>query len=471
MSMSLRSHKRMKVLTGLLVVAIGIANCELAEVFSQEPGAPASGQESPAPSEGPAPSEEGSDVGEHEAVPQIESGRGLEERLGLVPEDKPGFDNAAETAVFESAIERWREAISDMREEMIRFNNGTEEISEKHRSRYRELESMGRAYFDDVFQSALRLLQNAPRQNLGAAQFLLFAVHYRFDRDWYEGTGEAAEILLGVQAEDDDLYEIAGVSLYATGHFDRAEPYLRKALEIGKIKEHNFPLLNEFPEVKIQWEREQEFLKSDLQTGDLPQVRFLTTRGEIVVELFEDEAPNTVANFIDLVDQGYYADLSFYQVIAGRIALVGDENGDGSGNAGFGLEDESVGEDSRPFMRGSLAMAKLPDVRSQAGKTLPNTASSQFFFGIQPMPKVHAEHTVFGRIIAGLDTLSLLNRVDPSKKKDDSQIQKSPDRLLSAEVIRRRDHKYEPKRIDKAPLEIATEILGVSGPEGGDATP
>lgn len=381
----------------------------------------------------------------------------------LIPETAADFDNDAEFKKFEELMAEWRGTVAEMRAAMLSFHNGTPEEGPKHLQRYRELEDLGRKQFDATFLQAMRLLEKAPRDNFLAAQYLLIAVHYRFERDWYENTGEAAELLMRVQAKDEALEEIAGVSFFATGQLEKARPHLQKARELGKIKDYNYPLLEEIEFVKPLWEREQEARLAEQAKDDLPRVRLLTTRGEIIVELFEDKVPNTVANFIALAEDGYLDDLPFYQVVPGRIALIGDNSGDGAGNIEFGLADEDVGPDSRPMWRGSLAMAKLPDVRTPNGvETIPNTASAQFFIAFQPLSQVHEQHTVFGRIIEGIAAFSSINRHDAGKKGDDAEMQLPPDRILSAEVIRRRDHPYKPERINKPPLKIVEEFLSNS---------
>ena len=127
---------------------------------------------------------------------------------------------------------------------------------------------------------------------------------------------------------------------------------------------------------------------------ELPQVQLKTSKGDIVIELYEDEAPNTVANFISLVDKGYYNNTIFHRVIEGSMAQGGDPTGTGRGGPGYRFNDEPV---SRKYDRGILAMAN-------AG---PNTNGSQFFimhanYGLPP------NYTIFGRLTSGEDVLDAI---------------------------------------------------------------
>lgn len=361
-----------------------------------------------------------------------------------------GFDADAERRVFREAVEAWGESISETRAVLIRFHNGTAETEPHYRDQYRELQVRGRETFDRAVRAATALLEHDPQESFLQAQFLLVAVHYRYNRDWFELTGPAAEVLMAVGTNDPKLPEIAGVSFFATDQFDRASPHLAKAAETGTLDEKHAGLPQAVEEYRKHWDRERVFRAEDREKDDLPQVRFSTTRGDVLVELFEDQAPNTVANFINLVESGYYDQLPFYQVIDSQIAMVGDAADDGLDASAGRIPDENQRSDARVTFRGSLAMAKLPNPQSQQPRTIPHSARSHFFFTLMPFPEANSEYTVFGRVIQGMDAVSALRRVDPSVK-DPENPAAPPDRVLSAEVIRKRSHPYEPEFIGPSP--------------------
>ncbi len=121
------------------------------------------------------------------------------------------------------------------------------------------------------------------------------------------------------------------------------------------------------------------------------QIRMQTTKGEIVFELFDKEAPKTVSNFIYLTKGGFYDGLTFHRVVPGFVIQGGDPNGTGTGGPGYRFEDEPV---KRAYDRGIVAMAN-------AG---PNTNGSQFFIMLQDTP-LDPLYTVFGKVTKGMDVV------------------------------------------------------------------
>jgi cyclophilin family peptidyl-prolyl cis-trans isomerase len=150
------------------------------------------------------------------------------------------------------------------------------------------------------------------------------------------------------------------------------------------------------------------------------------------IELFENEAPNTVANFISLVEKGYYNGLVFHRVLANFMAQGGDPTGSGSGGPGYRIACECSKPEARMHFRGSLSMA-------HAGR---DTGGSQFFLTFLPTTHLNHRHTCFGRVVRGMDVLSRLQRRDP-----ESPNPPEPDKILEAKVLRKRPHAYEPKKM------------------------
>ena len=166
----------------------------------------------------------------------------------------------------------------------------------------------------------------------------------------------------------------------------------------------------------------------------LPQVKIETSKGDLVIELFEDEAPNTVANFINLVEKEFYDGLKFHRVIEGFVAQGGDPEGNGSGGPGYSIECECYEVEARRHFVGSLSMA-------HAGK---DTGGSQFFLCLTRTPNLNELHTVFGRVTSGLEILDRLARNStPSGPIPNAET----DIIKSMKVIRKRDHEYKPVKI------------------------
>src|SRR5438309_9949762 len=139
-----------------------------------------------------------------------------------------------------------------------------------------------------------------------------------------------------------------------------------------------------------------------------------TTEGTIVFELFDEDAPKTVANFKKLAGEGFYDGLGFHRVIKDFMIQGGCPLGTGTGGPGYTFEDEI---NDHKIVRGALAMAN-------AG---PNTNGSQFFIvTTQAAPWLDGKHTVFGRVAEGMDvvdTISELPRDARDKPHDDVVIE------------------------------------------------
>ena len=132
---------------------------------------------------------------------------------------------------------------------------------------------------------------------------------------------------------------------------------------------------------------------------------FETSRGNIVCELFAQDAPKTVNNFVSLAKDGFYNGTVFHRVIADFMIQGGDPTGTGRGGPGYQFEDE-VKNNPRKHKVGSLSMAN-------AG---PNTNGSQFFITHAPQPHLDARYTVFGRVVAGMEVVDTINQWDVVKR-------------------------------------------------------
>ena len=130
-----------------------------------------------------------------------------------------------------------------------------------------------------------------------------------------------------------------------------------------------------------------------------PRVSMKTSKGEMVIELFADAAPNTVKNFLDLTNKGYYNGLSFHRVIPNFMIQGGCPKGDGTGGPGYKINCEI---NPNKHQRGSLSMA-------HAG---PNTGGSQFFICHSPQGHLDGVHTVFGKVIENVDVVDKVAKGD-----------------------------------------------------------
>ena len=128
-----------------------------------------------------------------------------------------------------------------------------------------------------------------------------------------------------------------------------------------------------------------------------------TSKGVITLELYDADAPKTVANFVELTGKGFYDGLSFHRVIPDFMIQGGCPKGDGTGGPGYQFEDE---QNEHGVVRGVIAMAN-------AG---PNTNGSQFFLvTTAAAPWLDGRHTVFGKITAGMDVVDAIEQVETGR--------------------------------------------------------
>lgn len=131
------------------------------------------------------------------------------------------------------------------------------------------------------------------------------------------------------------------------------------------------------------------------------QARIETDKGTMVLDLYPDEAPGTVANFTKLARSGFYTNLTFHRVIPKFMIQGGCPRGDGTGGPGYTIPCETEGNPHH-HVRGSLSMA-------HRGK---DTGGSQFFICHTPQPHLNGVHTVFGKVVEGLDVLDNIRQGD-----------------------------------------------------------
>lgn len=130
------------------------------------------------------------------------------------------------------------------------------------------------------------------------------------------------------------------------------------------------------------------------------KIRFTTNKGIFVGELFEDKAPTTTKNFIDLTEKGYYDGLIFHRVIDGFMIQGGDPTGTGTGGPGYTIKDE-FGAGLAHDDEGIFSMAN-------AG---PDTGGSQFFITLAPTPWLNGHHAIFGKVVEGMDVVREIGAV------------------------------------------------------------
>lgn len=356
------------------------------------------------------------------------------------PEQSAAYDAAM--ARFEQSRQELAAALGDQQETFLHYVN-REARTPAAKQEFKERRQRSRQLMKETFRRALEVT-NTGVLNKDLAQFISTVVQHRNGIDYYDAdTFEGAAKMLDAGMDFQFLVEAGARSALVIGDFDSASRLLKVLGTVDKFDEIDRVLYSNLDRYREQWEAEQKIREQESSDDQLPRVKLETTQGDVIIELFLNQAPTTVSNFIRLVEEGFYDGLDFYQVIDHALALTGDPAGTGEGNSGKYIVDEHQREDARHGFRGSLAMAKIPD--AETGKLVPNSASSQFAILFLPVASISEQQTVFGRVIEGMDVVSNFRRVDPTKEKEKNAVVVPADSIVEATVIRRPEALPEPE--------------------------
>lgn len=369
--------------------------------------------------------------------------RSLQSKRGIAPDDKPTIDRLRQRfASFTAEHGERREAIAgelqlsiwledhdrvdSLFERLLNLDPEQLDIGHAWAGYFSRLNQRERV--DAIYDTMLRLSPHSKDIRLTRAQRLR-------QQNNYARALEVLDELSPSDAEDPEVILLRSEFLFAEHRFEEAAAVLREIPEevlrdqprIRMQVEDVLPVRDEYIQL---WSQERAIREAEA-TADLPRVEIaVADRGTIVLELFEDNAPNTVANFITLAEDGFYNETAFHRVIPGFMAEGGDPNTKpdatgmpGQGGPGYTIADEYGREDARKHFAGTLSMANTGS---------PNSAGSQFFITVQPVAHLNGGYTAFGRVLEGLD---VVRAIEPD------------DRIESVRVLRKRDHSYEVAKI------------------------
>jgi cyclophilin family peptidyl-prolyl cis-trans isomerase len=148
----------------------------------------------------------------------------------------------------------------------------------------------------------------------------------------------------------------------------------------------------------------------DTATASTRAIIKLAKGGEIVIKFYPQDAPKSVANFIDLAKKGFYDGLTFHRVIPGFVAQGGDPAGNGSGGPGYTIKGEFTDNgvnNKQKHVKGAVAMART---------SIPDSAGSQFYICLADLPDLDGKYSVFGQVVKGMDYVEQIQIGDKMSK-------------------------------------------------------
>lgn len=372
---------------------------------------------------------------DHNPVPDLKKTFGKENTTNLTPQQ---------------ALAQFVKAYDELDNLVDEHDALTEEIPTATKERQAELAPKMLALTDRVHelyhqtQDLIEAAWIADPQNDEVVGYMLFLLASAIDEDQYEVAVDLSREMMAKKIHEREpiLYEMAGIASFMTNKYEVARLCFNEALRNEELTESGGVYAELIPYYVAAWKVELALRKAEIAKNDLPRVVLQTTKGNVFIELFEDQAPNTVANFISLVEKGFYDNNDFHTVFSGFMAQSGSPNPDGTGNPGYCVPDEFSRPDVRRHFRGSVSLAH---------NDTPNSGGSQFFIMLAPSPQLDGKYTVFGRVIQGIEVVSALERIDVTAPTTETESGlNEPDKIIKARVIRKRAHAYTPETLPLA---------------------
>ena len=335
---------------------------------------------------------------------------------------------------FDALFTAWKANLTELRDIYQEYQTAEDKDLAALEQSWKACIAKGKEMVGPLRAAGIAKYQANPNADRALTKFLIKMAADDIKADNYAAAKEICEALIAGECDERELNSLAGIAAFGTNDFAMAESYLTEASRDGSLAQQGQVFLSQLADCQATWEQEQALREAEATADDLPRVKLVTDVGDIVLELFENEAPETVGNFISLAEKGFYDGLGFHRVLQGFMAQGGCPQGDGSGGPGYKIYCECLGENHRNHFAGSLSMAKAP---------ANHTGGSQFFICFVPTPQLNGRHTVFGRVVEGMDILPKIQKRDPEKPK----ALPDPTKITRVEVLRKRDHEYRPNKV------------------------
>ena len=336
----------------------------------------------------------------------------------------------ATRAEFDATSGEWREVMKKLRKARFHFGICEEHESEQYRQDYLTQVAKGDKLFVKLIDQGCELLYQGPDREIEGMLDILQQKY--FDQGNYELTLKIGMALLQNNPTDfSDMINLSYVARYCN-EFETAKELI-KMIEAGTGSPAG-PLLRSFlaaePRLTADWNAELAIRAEEDKAANLPRVLISTSQGDILVELFANEAPNTVANFLELAKNGIYDNTRFYEAAKDRGVKGGSPFGDGRCSVEHLIGNEGRANNARKHYRGTLCMVALGD-KGQF-------TSSVLMFCRVANPSLNGNYTAFGRVIKGQEYVDFFK--NSHEKDSDGALQPvddfEGDLIHSIEIVR-----------------------------------
>ena len=342
---------------------------------------------------------------------------------------------------YDAKLEVWRETVKELLVTRFKYDDALDERSAKElRRQWESLREKGRVQLDEVVTAATELFTHSedPPQDL---IFFMSGLQGKILADGKPRKAyDIGQLLLKILPEDENVQRTTARAAIRTNRFDEAAKLSASAGTsfYNGLGQHDTRMFEALPDIQAKYQRELDLRELDAKADNLPQVRFNTTQGEIVVELYVNQAPSTVANILKVVEEKKYDGMTFNMVAKDMVAMSGQLYKDGTiSQTPYTIVDECEREDARHHFYGTLSIARSAEI--------PDSGYMQFYICNLPMSLLDGERTVFGRIISGFENFEKLTFTHENND-DNTQTplpNVRPDHIISAEVIRKPEGEYK----------------------------
>ena len=337
----------------------------------------------------------------------------------------------------------WRTILKDMFTARLKYEaSRTFDESEIYRKVWKEKYNEGLTIKNRIKKSGFELFKRNPNSDPDLRNMLINLAKEDIDNRLFDSGHEISVAIVKAMEKEMEgkegninpqIYDIAGQGAFFVNNFDQAKEFFTKCGD-ENLSEQSVVMKDDLKLLSDLWAKEKVIRKLEIDSDENPIVVFTVPDGEIKMELFEVDYPNTVANFMALVDSKFYEGLTFYYVTK-AFAETGSPSENGRGGPGYEIENECLKEGDDParlHFRGSL---------STINRNEENT-KGMFCICLATRPERNGKNTCFGRVVSGMDTVAKLKMANPDQNQGGIQI-------LSTKIIRKRKNtEYKLKKLE-----------------------
>lgn len=344
-------------------------------------------------------------------------------------------------STYEASVDKLRTSIKELKRTEALYLFSDSEESHEHKDRWETIASESETLFEEIRENAyaLFLAEEQPDEDLKIVVRNLATGS--IGQGQIEISHRICQKLVDLNPDDSNLAEeLIRVEIFNNKFDDALE---LKSKSPSKIEAYNKreQIIFSFIEVlKKNFDRELELREKD-KTAELPRVEMkIKGKGSVILELFEDEAPETVANFISLTEAGFYDGIIFHDVANSFVVHGGLMSMKRFEPTGYTIYDECRKPERRHHFRGSISTWTVAEK--------PNVSCAEFSILRMPGPYfTRFNQTVFGRVIEGMEIIDKIQNTKEVNQEDGSETpipNVMPDVIESIRVLRKRDHEYLP---------------------------